>query len=219
MLFFPSICMATAGFYESFLEMVDRIDSLFRIILICQIIIFLFVTSKRIKFTKHIRMKLLLAASRLTKKRWINIIAAWILSSFVLSVYVNVFCVRLWLAALPFYALFWIIYLVLVLWGNKRIKCLSGNRALYYYLVLSIGQILGFAVYYLGLIIEWYSPWPVYNIIYNKIFVVTHYYSWFDAGYYLLSGIFYMTILFAIPWLLLLIISVIRMGINKIRNK
>jgi len=163
-------------------------------------------------------MKLLLTAGRLTKNRWINLITVWILSSFVLSLYINVFCIRLWIAALPFYALFWVIYLVLVLWKRMRIRCLSGTRAIYYYLILSIGQILGFAIYYLGLMIEWYSPWPDSTALFNKI-LGFKYNPWFDAGYYLISGIFYMALLFAIPYLLLIFFYIIRMGINKIRNK
>ncbi len=217
-LLFPALtCWATAGFFERFLETVDWVDSVFRIILIFQILVFLLVTSKWIKFTKHIRRKILLVSGRLTKNRWINLIAAWILSSFVLSVYINVFCIRLFIAAFPFYTLFWIIYIVAVLWKGMRKRCLSGTRAIYYYIVLSIGQILGFAVYYLGLIIQWYSHWPDSSVLFNKI-LGFNYNPWFDASYYLVSGIFYITLMFAIPYLLLIMFYVIRMGINKIRN-
>ncbi len=217
LLIFPLTCLAYAGMYDRFLDTVDWVDSLFRIILIFQILIFLLVTTKWIKFTKHIRRKILLVSGRFTKNRWINLIAAWILSSFVLSIYISVFCIRLFIAALPFYTLFWIIYIVAVLWKGMRKRCLSGIRAIYYYIVLSIGQILGFTVYYLGLIIEWYSPWPDSSVLFNKI-LGFNYNPWFDAGYYLISGMFYMALLFAIPYLLLIIIYVIRMGINKIRN-
>ncbi len=218
LLIFPLICLALAGMYGRYLEMVDRVDSVFRIILIFQILIFLFVTSKRFKLTKHIKMKILLAAGRLTKNGWINLIAAWILSSFVLSTYIIVFCVRLFIVALPFYVLFWILYLVLVLRKNMRIRCLSGTRAIYYYLILSIGQILGFAIYYLGLMIEWYSPWPESTALFNKI-LGFNYNPWYDAGNYLISGMFYIAKLFAIPYLLLIFNYITRMVINKIRNK
>ncbi len=97
----------------------------------------------------------------------------------------------------------------LVLWESKRIKFLSGICAIYYYLILSIGQILGCAIYYLGLMIEWYSYWPGSSVLFNKI-LGFKYNPWFDAGNYLISGMFYMAIFFAIPWLLLMIISVIK---------
>jgi uncharacterized membrane protein len=44
-----------------------------------------------------------------------------------------------------------------------RRRLLSGMKAIYFYLIASIGQIIGFIVYYFAYILRWYSPYYEYT--------------------------------------------------------
>ena len=96
----PLASYALAGFFERYLEMMDVLYSVLKTIFVSQILVFLFVRFCRFKIAKEIRIRLLLLSKRLCKNWWINIFAAWALSSFVLTSYWYVFIEGLFILAI-----------------------------------------------------------------------------------------------------------------------
>lgn len=211
---FPLSCYAVAGFFERYLEMVDVLDAILRIIFVSQIAVFLLL---RLKRSKRIRLRILLWTRRLHKNNWVNLYVAWALSSFVLTSYLYVFCFSLWiLAIIPFF-LFGVIYWVIVLRKKLRVKCLSGLKAIYFYLITSIGQIIGLCIYYVAYILKWYIPYDEYTgILWDFLGYKT--YIGKEGGCVLLNGMLELAIYMAIPYLLLMAFTITRMLIDKMKN-
>ena len=210
----PLACYAVAGFFERYLEMVDVIDAILRIIFVSQISVFLLM---RLKCSMRIRLRILLWARRLRKRRWLNLFVAWALSSFVLTSYLYVFCFSLWiLAIIPFF-LFSIIYLVIVFKEKLRERWLSGLKAIYFYLIASIGQIIGLCIYYVAYILKWYSPYYEYTgFMWDFLGYKT--YIGKEGDSVLLNGMFELSICMAIPYFLLMTFTIVRMLIDKMKN-
>ena len=210
----PLACYAVAGFLGRYLEMVDVIDAIFRIIFVSQISVFLLM---RLKCSKRIRLRILLWTRRLRKYRWLNLFVAWALSSFVLTSYLYVFCFSLWiLAIIPFF-LFSIIYLVIVFKEKLRERWLSGLKAIYFYLIASIGQIIGLCIYYVAYILKWYGPYYEYTgFMWDFLGYKT--YIGKEGDSVLLKGMFELAICMAIPYFLLMTFTIVRMLIDKMKN-
>jgi hypothetical protein len=209
----PLACYAVAGFWGRYLEMVDVIDAIFRIIFVSQISVFLLM---RLKCSKRIRLRILLWTRRLRKYRWLNLFVAWALSSFVLTSYLYVFCFSLWiLAIIPFF-LFSIIYLVIVFKEKLRERWLSGLKAIYFYLIASIGQIIGLCIYYVAYILKWYVPSNDYcGIMWD--FLGYKSYIGYEGGYIILKGMLELTICMAVPFFVLVVINIVRFVISRTR--
>lgn len=140
-------CYAHAGFFDRHLELVDVLYAVLKTIFVSQVVVFLLIKFCRFKIAKRIRMRLLLLSKRLCKNWWINIIAAWLLSSFVLTSYWYVFSEGLFILAIMPLLLFWMLYSVVVFRKILRVRWLSGLKAIYFYLIASIGQIIGLLIY------------------------------------------------------------------------
>lgn len=93
----PLACYALAGMYNRYLEMMDGLFAVLKTIFVPQVLVSMPIMFFRFKIAKRIKMKLLLWSKRLRKNWWINIIAAWVLSSFVLTSYWYVFCYGLFI--------------------------------------------------------------------------------------------------------------------------
>ena len=93
----PLACYALAGMYDRYLEMMDGLFAVLKTIFVPQVLVSMPIMFFRFKIAKRIKMKLLLWSKRLRKNWWINIIAAWVLSSFVLTSYWYVFCYGLFI--------------------------------------------------------------------------------------------------------------------------
>ena len=133
-----------SGSYDRWLNMIVNIDAIVLTIMVTQVACFLLIRRDRLK---HYRMKILLVAKSFQRKWWVTPIAAWFLSSFVLSPYMTI--VGEWLLPLGVLVLlvFWIFYFAVVIGEDKYKRWLSGIKALYCYLIASVGEIVGLVLY------------------------------------------------------------------------
>lgn len=207
----PLTCYALAGFFERYLEMVDVLDAILRIIFVSQLAVFLLM---RLKCSKRIRLRMLLWVRRFSKNRWLNLFVAWALSSFVLTSYLYVFIFCLWILAIIPIFLFGVLYLVIVFKKKQRVRWLSGLKAIYFYLIASIGQIIGLCIYYVAYILKWYNPYDEYTgFLWDFLGYKT--YIGKESGCVLLNGMLELAIYMAIPYLLLMAFTMVRMLIDK----
>ena len=198
----PLAGYAHAGFFDRYLEMMDVLYAVLKTIFVSQVLVFLFVRFSRFKITKRIRIRLLLLSKRLCKNWWINILAAWALSSFVLTSYWYVFIEGLFILAIFPLFIFWLLYMIVVFREKQRRRWLSGLKPIYFYLVASIGQLIVFAALFLTNMIMLYGPC---NKITNYLWDVYCYRVPFgdDGGYLIAKGMLELSICLAIPYLLL----------------
>ena len=154
---FAVVCHAHSGMYDRYVEAMDVLYAIVKTIFAAQLIVYLLIVFKWGKLSKRIRIKLLFFSKRLCKNQWVNLFAVWALSSFVLTSYIEVFCSAFWFMLIIPLFLFWCLYLIVVLRKETRIKLLSGVKAIYLYLIASIGQGLVF-VLLLSTEIMWYIP-------------------------------------------------------------
>lgn len=206
-----ALCYAHAGFFERYLEMMDGLHAVLETIFVSQILVFLFIRFSKFKITKRIRMRLLLMSKRLCKNWWINIIAAWLLSSFVLTSYWYVFSEGLFILAIMPLLLFWMLYSVVVFRKKLRVRWLSGLKAIYFYLIASIGQIIGLLIYFLPIIISWYIPECHYRP--NKYLLCGP--PFVGVDYIFANGMLLLSALLAIPYLLLVTYRILIFLINN----
>ena len=206
-----ALCYAHAGSFDRYLEMMDVLYAVLKTIFVSQILVFLFIRFSKFKIAKRIRMRLLLLSKRLCKNWWINIFAAWALSSFVLTSYWYVFSEGLFILAIMPLLLFWMLYSVVVFRKKLRKRWLSGQKAIYFYLIVSIGQIIGLLIYFLPIIISWYIPeWhyrPNKFLLFGPPFI--------GVGYILANGMLLLSALLAIPYLLLATYRILKFLINN----
>ena len=211
LLFIPLACHAHAGMYDRHLEMVASVKGVLNTICVSQIVVY-----RIIRFTKRIRMRLLLLAKRLCKNWWINLSAVWALSSFVLTSYWDVFCLEAFILGIFIIFLFWCFYLFVVIKKKMRMKLLSGMKAIYFYFIASIGQIIGFCVYYFAYTLKWYCPYNEYT---DLLWDLLGYklYRCDDGGYILLKWMLELAICLAIPFFWLVVIKAVRFAIYRKR--
>lgn len=198
----PLAGYAHAGFFDRYLELMDVLNAVLKTIFVTQLFVYLLIVVKWGNLSKRIRMKLLFLAKGLCKNQWINLFAAWLLSSFVLTPYVDVFCVSLWILGIIPLFLFGVIYWIIVFKKKQRKRWLSGLKPIYFYLVASIGQLIVFAALFLTNMIMLYGP---YNKITNYLWDVYCYRVPFgdDGGYLIAKGMLELSICLAIPYLVL----------------
>ena len=214
----PLASYALAGFFERYLEMMDILYSVLKTIFVSQILVFLFVRFCRFKITKRIRIRLLLLSKRLCKNWWINIFAAWALSSFVLTSYWYVFSEGLFILAIFPLFIFWIVYSVVVYREKLRKRWLCGLKPIYFYLIASIGQLFVFVVMFLVKMIILYGPYnKVTEYLWDLWSVFRYNAPPFDDGDYILAkGMLELSICLAIPYLLLISYKAFKLLIRNI---
>lgn len=205
----PIVCHAHAGMYDRYLDMVACVKGVLNTIFVSQILVYLIIRFNCLKSSKRIRMRLLLLAKRLCKNWWINLLAAWALSSFVLTSYLDVFCLEAFIGGIIIFFLFGCFYLFAVLRKKMRRRLLSGMKAIYFYLIASIGQIIGFGIYYFAYTLKWYGPYNKYT---DLLWDLLGYklYRCDDGGYILLKGMMDLAFCLAVPYFVLVIIKAVR---------
>lgn len=207
----PVTCYAHAGFFDRYLDMMNVLYADLKAIFVSQLVVFLLIRFNWLKISKKIRMRILLFAKRLCKYWYINLLAAWALSLFVLTSYVYVFSMSLFLFAIVPLALFVFLYMVVLFRKKMRERWLSGLKALYFYLIASIGQLLVFIVLLLANVIMLYGPYNTFN----DFWWVN--YSYRVPLYILAKGMWDLSLFMAIPYLLLISYNVIKNKIIIIR--
>ena len=212
----PLAGYAHAGFFDRYLELMDVLNAVLKTIFVTQLFVYLLIVVKWGNLSKRIRMKLLFLAKGLCKNQWINLFAAWLLSSFVLTPYVDVFCVSLWILGIIPLFLFGVIYWIIVFKKKQRKRWLSGLKAIYFYIITSIGQIMGFSIYYIAYILKWYVPSNEYcGIMWD--FLGYKSYIGNEGGYILLEGMLELAICMAVPYLVLVVINAVRFILSSTR--
>lgn len=215
--FIPLACYAHAGFYDRYLDMMDVLYAVLKTIFVLQLVLFLLIRFNWLKTTKKLRIKLLLCAKRLCNNWLINLLAAWALSSFVLASYIYVFSMSFfWFAIVPF-ALFALLYIVVVFREKMRIRWLSGLKAIYLYLIATMGQIIVFIVYILFYLIMWYGPVTDFSNYLHRLYRHTHYMG-HDYVFMFAKDICYLSLYMAIPYLLLVATRIFRNLIRIIKR-
>jgi hypothetical protein len=210
------VCYAFAGMFDRYLELMDVLNAVLKTIFVTQLFVYLLIVVKWGKLSKRIRMKLLFLAKGLCKNQWINLFAAWLLSSFVLTPYIDVFCVSLWILGIIPLFLFGVIYWIIVFKMKQRKRWLSGLKAIYFYIITSIGQIMGFSIYYIAYILKWYVPSNEYcGIMWD--FLGYKSYIGNEGGYILLEGMLELAICMAVPYLVLVVINAVRFILSSTR--
>ena len=134
-MFIPLACYAHAGMYDRYIDMVACVKAVLNTIFVSQIVVYLIIRFNCLKSSRRIRMRLLLLAKRIRKNWWINLLAAWGLSSFVLTSYWYVFCLEAFIVGIIIFFLFWCFYLFVVLRKKMRRRLLSGMKAIYFYFI------------------------------------------------------------------------------------
>ena len=212
----PIVCHAHAGMYDRYLEKVACVKGVQNTIFVSQIVAYLLIRYNWIKSSKRIRMRLLLLAKWLCKNWWINLLAAWALSSFVLTSYLDVLCLEAFIGGIIIFFPFWCFYLFVVLRKKMRGRLLSGVKAIYFYLIASIGQIIGFGIYYFAYILMWYSPYFEYT---GSLWDFLGYKTYIgdEGGYIMLKGMLVLAICLAIPYFVLVVIKAVRFAIYRKR--
>ena len=199
----PFACYAHAGMYDGFRSMMDVLYAVLKTIFVSQLVVFVLIRFNWLKTSKSIRKRLLFLAKRLCKNWYINLLAAWALSSFVLTPYIYVFSMAAFiLAIIPFF-IFGVLYWVVVFRKKMRKRWLSGMKAIYFYLIASIGQIVGFIVYFFAYIIMWYTHWESIGDFLRDLYCY-RFYLGEDGGYLILKSMLELSVCFAIPYLLLI---------------
>lgn len=212
----PLVCYAFAGMFDRYLELMDVLNAVIKTIFVAQLVVYLLIVVKWGKISKRIRMELIFLAKGLCKNQWINLFAAWLLSSFVLTPYVDVFCVSLWILGIIPLFLFGVIYWIIVFKKKQRKRWLSGLKAIYFYIITSIGQIMGFSIYYIAYILKWYVPSNEYcGIMWD--FLGYKSYIGNEGGYILLEGMLELAICMAVPYLVLVVINAVRFILSSTR--
>ena len=212
----PLVCYAFAGMFDRYLELMDVLNAVIKNIFVAQLVVYLLIVVKWGKISKRFRMKLLFLAKGLCKNPWINLFAAWLLSSFVLTPYMDVFCVSLWILGIIPLFLFGVIYWIIVFKKKQRKRWLSGLKAIYFYIITSIGQIMGFSIYYIAYILKWYVPSNDYcGIMWD--FLGYKSYIGYEGGYIILKGMLELTICMAVPFFVLVVINIVRFVISRTR--
>lgn len=202
----PLICYAHAGMLDRYNDMMEVLFAVLKTIFVSQLVVFLLIRYSRLKSFKNIRKRLLFLAKKLCKNWRINLLAAWALSSFVLTPYIYVFCMGAFLLAIIPYFIIGVLYLFVVFRKKLRARWLSGLKALYFYLIATIGQIVGFIVYFFAYIIMRYSHW---NSIgdYLRDFYCYRFHFDEDGGFFIIKGMLELSVCLAIPYILLVAIN------------
>lgn len=215
-------CHAHAGMYDRYVEMMDVLYAIIKTIFAVQLVAYLVIVVKWGESSKRIRMKLLYFAKRLCKNQWVNLFVAWALSSFVLTSYWYVFCSAFWIMGIIPLFLFGILYLIVFLKKKMRVKLLSGIKAIYIYLIASVGQSLVFALLIGAEIFMLYAPINEYTEFLIDVYSYTYRIFSFkppfnENGIYVLAkGMWQLSLCLALPYILLIVILVLRTMLGKI---
>jgi hypothetical protein len=192
--------------------MMDVLYTILKTIFVSQIAVYLLL---RLKCSKHIRLRLLFLAKRLCKNWWLNLFAAWALSSFVLTSYLYVFSSSLWLLAIIPFFLFGVIYMIIVFRKNIRERLLTSLKAINFYLIASIGQIIVFIVLVLVNVIMWYAPINDFTrYLYDFYSYNVSFHHDIFGVYIMIKEMFILSICLSIPYLVLFAYASIKLGLK-----
>ena len=144
LLLFAGLCSgayAHAGMADRMFDTMVSVGAIVLVIFITQLLcIFTLKRSKREQIIKF-KWNLLMLSKKLCWGWWRNTISGWVLSTFVLSTYLaSLFGCLSFLGFIPFIA-FWIYYWFIIFNEKRRIRWMTGLRAIHTYIILSIGQI------------------------------------------------------------------------------
>lgn len=159
----PVVVFAHAGMYDRYLERLVSIDAVVLTIVFMQAICFLALRFCKLNLIIRIKVRLLQLSKKICRNRWRNLLSAWVLSTFVLSTYLTIMVEWLIFLGLLLYLIFWICYCFIVFRKRIREKWMTGLRPIYYYIVASIGQIIGLITYSIVYSMDWFRSITYYT--------------------------------------------------------
>lgn len=191
LLLFAGLCSgayAHAGMADRMLNTMVYVGTIVLVIFIMQLLNILILRRSQRKQIIRLKWKLLMLAKKLCAGWWRNAISGWVLSTFVLSTYLaSLFCCLSFLGFIPFVA-FWIYYWFIILNEKRRIRWMTGLRAIHTYIILSVGQI---AVCIVFLPVYW-MPW--FQVLFDM-----------DGFFCLADGAIFCAFFLAIPFMVLML--------------
>ena len=157
-----SLAYAHSGMYDRFLSRMVSVDAVVFTIFVMQVICFLLLRYCNITLIVILRRMLLYLTKMLSHNRWTSLLSGWILSSIVILPYWVVVSNWLFFLGLMLYVIFWLWYCFMVLSKEKREIWMTGYRALYYYVIAAISQLIGIVTYSVSYSTNWFRSIPYY---------------------------------------------------------
>ena len=196
LLLFIGLCSeayAHAGMADRMLDTMVSVGTIVLVIFMTQLLCILILSLSKQEQIIMFKWKLLMLAKKLCGGWWRNAISGWVLSTFVLSTYLaSLFCCLSFLGFIPFVA-FWIYYWFIILNEKRRIRWMTGLRAIHIYLILSVGQIVGCVEF---LLVYW-MPW--FQVLFDM-----------DGFFCLADGAILCAFFLAIPFIILMLGRIVR---------
>ena len=157
-----SSAYAHSGMYDRFLSRMVSVDAVVFSIFVMQVICYLLLRYCNITLIVNLRRKLLYLIKALCHNRWTNLLSGWILSSFVILPYWIVVAKWLFFLGLMLYVVFWLYYCFMVLSRERRERLMTGYKALYFYVITAISQLIGIVTYSVSYSTNWFRSIPYY---------------------------------------------------------
>ena len=203
---------ALAGFADEMEESNMNLTAITIVLVIAQIICYLIIRFYKHERTWTYKKKIVQITNRIHKKKWTIYLYAWLLSTFIWNPYLSVFIAYFILGIISF--VLWIIYCIFVLKKKLRIKYLTGKNATANLLSIMFQQIIGYILY----IIICCTPITALfkrevNEFEGEVFYI---YPSPVALAYIIEGFLGTAFFFAIPYIVIAIIRLLKLCTNKI---
>lgn len=200
---------AHAGLADRYLEMKISVEALMLVFVVTQVSTYLFLRYSKSKVSCWYKKLIIRIAKKIHKKTYLKWCASWALSSLVFTPYVMGLCTEFFLFAFIPLVVFLIYYSCWVLNMEKREKHLTGIRGLSLLLSVSFQQALCYLIY--ALICETSS-------FHRFVYYTDEEYEMFDfklypgieGFYYIAEGFAVISIITAMPFIVLFVMRTIR---------
>ena len=198
---------AHAGMYDRYLDMKISIDAL--VMVIVQVFIYLFLRYSKSKVSCWYKGLIIRIAKKVYKKSYLKWFASWALSSLVFTPYVIGLSMEFFFFAFIPLAVFLIYYSYWVLNTKKRKKHLTGIKGLSLLLSVSFQQALGYLIYVLICETSTFHRFVYYTDEEYEMFDFKIY-PGIEGFYYIIEGFVVISIITAMPFIVLFIMRTIR---------
>ena len=200
---------AHAGIADRYLRMKISVDALMLVFAVTQVSTYLFLRYSKSKVNCWYKKLIIRIAKRIYRKSYLKWCASWALSSLVFTPYVMGLCTEFFLLAFIPLVVFLIYYSCWVLNMEKREKHLTGIRGLTLLLSVSFQQALGYLVYALICETSTFHRFVYYTDEEYEMFDFKLY-PGIEGFYYIAEGFAVISIITAMPFIVLFIMRTIR---------
>lgn len=200
---------AHSGMSDRYLDMKICVDALVMVIAVIQVSIYLFLRYSKSKVICRYKRFIIRIAKKVYKKSYLKWFASWALSSLVFTPYVIGLSMEFFFFAFIPLAVFLIYYSYLVLNTEKRKKHLTGIKGLSLLLSVSFQQALGYLIYALICETSTFHRFVYYTDEEYEMFDFKLY-PGIEGFYYIAEGFAVISIITAMPFIVLFIMKTIR---------